>query len=186
VSFLQTILMVLGLNMDTLAVASAVSLKQGTITRRLVFRVVFHFALFQAGLLFLGWWIGSVAGKFAGSFDHWAASILLWVIGIKMLWEARHPEPDGIRPDPSRGFSLVFLSVATSLDALAVGGTLGLLHASVTPAVVTAWVLTVVVSTTGLFIGKRVGTMVGKWAEVAGGIVLCLIGVKVLVSHLVG
>lgn len=183
-SFVQTILMVLGLNMDTLAVAAAVALKQGTITPRLVFRIVFHFALFQAGLLLLGWWIGCVAGQVAGQFDHWVAFGLLWAIGIKMLRESRHPGPGGMRPDPSRGFSLIFLSVATSLDALAVGGTLGLLQADVTLAVVSAWVLTVVVSSTGLFVGKRAGTMVGKWAEVAGGVVLCLIGVKVLLSHL--
>ncbi len=185
-SLIQTILLVLGLNMDTLAVACAVSLYHAVVTPRLVFRIAFHFSLFQAGLLFLGWWAGSFLEQYAGAVDHWVAFVLLWIIGGKMLWEATHPEYEEVKADPSRGFSLIFLSVATSLDALAVGGSLGLLNANVTSAVITAWVLTVCVSSTGLFIGKKVGKMFGKRAELLGGIVLCIIGVKVLLSHLMG
>jgi len=184
VSFLQTVLMVLGLTMDTLAVAIAVSLYHAVITFRLVFRISFHFALFQAGLLFLGATAGSFLQQYASAYDHWVAFGLLWAIGLKMLWEATHPEYEEVKADPSRGFSLVFLSVATSLDALAVGGSLGLLDMNVTQAVTITWVMTVIISALGLFIGKKVGKMFGKRAELLGGIVLCAIGVKVLLSHL--
>jgi len=185
VSLWQTILLVLGLTMDTLAVACVVSLYHSKITPRLVFRVAYHFSLFQAGLLFLGWWVGSFSEKYLGQYDHWIASALLWAIGLKMLWESFHPEREEVKVDPSRGFSLIFLSVATSLDALAVGGSLGLLNAGIVQSVVIAWVLTILVASSGLFIGKKVGKIFGKWAELSGGIVLCVIGVKVLLSHIV-
>jgi manganese efflux pump family protein len=182
-SLWQTILLVLGLNMDTLAVASAISLYHEKITPRVWFRVAFHFALFQAGLLFLGWAGGSIAEKYCKAWDHWAAFALLWLIGLKMIWESFHPEHETTKSDPSRGVSLVFLSTATSLDALAVGGSLGFLNADIFQSVLTAWVLTLMVSSTGLFIGKKVGKMFGKRAELLGGIVLCLIGVKIVLSH---
>lgn len=183
-SLFQTILLVLGLNMDTLAVASAISLYHEKITYRVWFRVAFHFALFQAGLLFLGWAVGNFAERYCGTWDHWVAFGLLWFIGLKMFWEALHPEHDEVKSDPSRGFSLIFLSTATSLDALAVGGSLGFLKADIFQSVLTAWILTLIVSSTGLVVGKKVGKMFGKRAELLGGVVLCLIGIKILWSHL--
>jgi manganese efflux pump family protein len=104
-SLWQTILLVLGLTMDTFAVATAISLCHERINFRLVFRVAFHFAIFQAGLLFAGWFIGSSAGKFMGDYDHWIAVALLWFIGGKMFWEAYHAseKSDECRVDPSRG-----------------------------------------------------------------------------------
>ena len=183
-SFWQTLLIVLGLCMDTLAVASAVSLYHPRITPRLVFRLAFHFALFQAGLLLAGWWAGSFAERYLGAYDHWVAFGLLWLIGLRMIRESFHNEHTEAKGDPSRGLSLVVLSVATSLDALAVGGSLGLLNVRIVQAVVTAWVVTILVTSTGLFIGKKVGTMFGRRAELVGGLVLCGIGIKILVSHM--
>lgn len=184
-SLWQTILLVLGLTMDTLAVSSAIALCHERITFRLIFRVAFHFALFQTGLLFLGWGVGNVAGNMVSSYDHWLAAGLLWFIGGKMLWEAYHDHDEEVKCDPSRGWSLVFLSTATSLDALAVGGSLGFLNAEITQTLIVTWIITVAVATTGLFIGRKVGTFFGKWAEILGGVVLILIGAKVLYEHLI-
>ncbi len=183
ISLWQIILIVLGLNMDTLAISSSVALYHSRITPRLVFRIAFHFALFQAGLLLFGWSIGSVADRYFANYDHWIAAALLWIIGLKMIYESFHSDGE-VKTDPSRGLSLVILSVATSLDALAVGGSLAFLNVHIVQTVIIAWLLTVCVSSTGLFIGKRVGTMCGKRAELVGGIVLCLIGFKILFSHL--
>jgi putative Mn2+ efflux pump MntP len=169
--------------MDTFAVSSAIALYHERITARLVFRVAFHFALFQAGLLLAGWLVGNTVGDYISDYDHWLAAGLLWFIGGKMLWESYHGEEE-IKADPSRGWSLVFLSVATSLDALAVGGSLGFLGAKIELTAVLAWILTALVAASGLYIGKRVGKMVGRWAELSGGVVLILIGIKVLAEHL--
>jgi putative Mn2+ efflux pump MntP len=184
VSLWQTILLVLGLTMDTLAVSGAIALYHERITFRLIFRVAFHFALFQTGLLFLGWGIGSAAGTMVSSYDHWLAAGLLWFIGGKMLWEAYHDHEDEVKCDPSRGWSLVFLSTATSLDALAVGGSLGFLEVFITQTLIVTWFITLAVAISGLFLGKKVGGIFGKWAERLGGVVLILIGIKVLYEHL--
>ncbi|NLE29743.1 MAG: manganese efflux pump [Phycisphaerae bacterium] len=180
----QTIILVLGLTMDTFAVAGAIALFHNRITFRLIFRVAFHFALFQAGLLYLGWGLGNFTGVFIQSFDHWIAATLLWLIGGKMLWESFHEPEERVLTDPSRGWSLVFLSVATSLDALAVGGSLGFLNTRITQTVIMAWAMTVVIAIMGLFCGKNAGKIIEKWAERLGGIVLIVIGFKVLISHL--
>ena len=167
-------------------VASAIAMCHEQINFRLIFRVAFHFAIFQAGLLLLGWLIGSAVGEFMGGYDHWIAAVLLWLIGGKMLWEACHADDqsDECKVDPSRGWSLVFLSIATSIDALAVGGSLGFLQAEIKMTVVLAWILTVMVAACGLFIGRKAVKIVGKWAEIGGGVILILIGVKVLLQHL--
>ena len=189
-SFWETIFVVLGLTMDTLAIASAVALYHPKIGPRLIFRIGHHFSLFQAGLLFLGWWAGSFAERYFSNFDHWIGAGLLWFIGIKMIRESFDSGHEKAKSDPSRGWSLVILSVATSIDAMAVGGSLGLLKnpddraLSIGWILLITWIITVVIAVFGLFIGKRVGLVFGRRAELAGGTVLCLIGIKVVLAHL--
>ena len=173
-----------GLAMDALAVALATGLVLGRPSPRHVLRLAFAFGLFQFVMPVVGWLAGRSVEAYIREVDHWIAFSLLAFVGGKMLWEARHDEPSRERADPTRGWSLVTLSVATSIDALAVGLTLAMLD-------VVIWVPSLVIglvaccfTVIGLFLGTRAGKRWGKRVEVAGGAILIAIGLKILLSAL--
>lgn len=173
----------LALAMDAFAVALAAGAVINPITRRHLFRLGFHFGLFQALMPIAGWLLGMTVQKWIASYDHWIAFVLLAVVGGRMIHEAFADEEDKAASDPTRGLTMVMLSVATSIDALAVGLSLAMLNVSVwRPAVViglVAGVLTVI----GMLLGRRLGHNWGKRVEICGGLVLCLIGLKILLEH---
>ena len=172
------------LAMDAFAVALATGLALPEMNGRHLFRLGFHFGLFQALMPVLGWLAGMSIQAWIADYDHWIAFGLLAFVGTKMIHEAfaDHNEDD-LGRDPTRGWSLIMLSVATSIDALAVGLTLAMLNVSVwMPSLViglVAGVLTVV----GMLLGRRISGIWGKRVEVFGGLVLCGIGVKILLEH---
>jgi putative Mn2+ efflux pump MntP len=175
------------LAMDAFAVALGTGMNLATLTGRHLFRLGFHFGLFQALMPVIGWLAGIGLQQRIAAWDHWIAFGLLAFVGGHMLWEARseaHAEKDP--KDPTRGLSLVILSVATSIDALAVGFSLSVLGVSIwTPALVIgliAGALTVV----GMLLGRRVGDRWGPRVEVLGGLVLIGIGLKILAEHTLG
>jgi manganese efflux pump family protein len=176
-----------GLAMDAFAVAVAAGLALGQLTFRRVFRLAFHFGLFQFLMPIVGWLAGRTVAPYICAFDHWVAFGLLGYVGAKMLWDARPANGDSGRAgDPTRGRMLVTLSVATSIDALAVGLSMAFLCVSVwTPSVVIGLVAAMFTGV-GMWIGRRFGDRLGKWAEIAGGLVLIAIGIRILVSHLFG
>jgi manganese efflux pump family protein len=177
----------IGLAMDALAVSIATGMTLSRVTPRHTFRMAFHFGLFQFMMPVVGWLAGrQVAGRMA-DFDHWVAFGLLTFIGAKMLYESRHETEIGSRGDPTRGWTLVALSVATSIDALAVGVSMALLEETSVwlPAVVIGLVAAAF-SAVGITSGARLGKRWSFWSEIAGGVVLILIGLKILVSHLFG
>jgi putative Mn2+ efflux pump MntP len=117
--------------------------------------------------------------------DHWVAFGLLAFVGGKMLWEARH-EAD-VRPgDPTRGWMLLVLSVATSIDALAVGLSMAFLHVSIWLPSVAIGLVAFTFTATGILLGSRIGRTLGRWPEVVGGLVLLGIGAKILAEHMAG
>ncbi len=174
----------LALAMDAFAVALGTAIALPTLTGRHLFRFSWHFGLFQALMPVIGWYAGMTIQKWIVTFDHWIAFILLVLIGGRMLWEAFHPEENVDRGDPTRGWSLVTLSVATSIDALAVGLTLAMLDVSIwIPSLIiglVAGLLTIV----GMLLGRFLGKHWGQRVEILGGLVLIGIGVKILVEHL--
>lgn len=176
------------LAMDAFAVALAIALSLKTPSRGQVFRLAFSFGLFQFIMPVAGWFAGRGLHAFIRGFDHWMAFGLLTFIGGKMILESAviGREEDDAGCDPTRGASLVILSVATSIDALAVGLSVSLLGVEILfPAVViglVAFLLTVV----GMRLGPFVGRILGKRMEAVGGIVLIAIGLKILVEHLMG
>ncbi len=169
-----------GLAMDAFAVSIAVGLTLNRITARHVFRIGFHFGLFQFLMPVIGWLLGRQLAGYISSYDHWVAFALLTFVGGKMLWEARSHEAHRSDRDPTRGWSLVALSVATSLDALAVGLSMALLGVSVWFPSAVIGVVTASLSTLGITFGGRIGSRWQQLAEAAGGGVLILIGIKVL------
>jgi putative Mn2+ efflux pump MntP len=170
------------LAMDAFAVAAAVSAGLERLTYRHSFRLAWHFGLFQAAMPVVGWWGGTLLSSLTATLAHWIASGLLIAIGVRMLWESRRPQPDRSY-DPTRGWSLVGLSIATSIDALAAGMSLGLIgHSIWIPAIVIGGV-TMALTCAGVQIGRAASDVIGQWAIRTGGIVLIAIGARILIQH---
>lgn len=172
-----------GLAMDAFSVALATGLALEKVGRRQTFRLSFHFGLFQFTMPIVGWYVGSAVERYLSSFDHWVAFGLLAYVGGKMIWDSFSDEPAGPRRDPTRGTSLVFLSVATSIDALAVGLSLGVLRVPVLLPALVIGLVAGAVTLVGLHLGKFMGARLGPWMERLGGLVLIAIGVKIVLEH---
>lgn len=185
-SWLTILGLAIGLAMDALAVAIATGLVLGSPTRGQTMRLAFHFGLFQFLMPIAGWLAGRTVEAYIREVDHWVAFGLLAFVGGKMLWEAGRSETDARPGDPTRGWMVVVLSLATSIDALAVGLSMAFLRVSIwRPSAViglVAFSFTVV----GILLGSRIGRVLGRWPEVVGGLVLLGIGVKILAEHLAG
>lgn len=173
--------------MDAVAVSVATGLALAKVTPRHVFRMSFHFGLFQFLMPILGWFVGEELSGYIGAWAPWAALVLLGYVGGKMLWEAFHHEDDSAdRADPTRGWQLVSLSVATSLDALMVGLSLAFLHVRIWIPAVVIGIVTATLSALGITFGSRVGARWGRMAEIAGGVLLLLIGLRSILVHYLG
>jgi putative Mn2+ efflux pump MntP len=185
VDLLTVLLIAVGLAMDAFAVSLAVSAALGRVMPRQAFRLSFHFGLFQFLMPLVGFFSGGLLGSLFKAVDHWIAlALLCWVGGGMLLSGIRGEERFSGENDPTRKGSLVMLSVATSIDALAVGFTLALLGVSIwTPAVIIG-VVAALFTLLGIYLGARLGRIVGRSAELIGGLVLIGIGLRVLISHL--
>lgn len=174
----------LALAMDAFAVALATALALPALTGRHLFRLGWHFGLFQALMPVIGWLAGMTIQRWIVSFDHWIAFGLLSFIGGRMLWEALHKQDDNERGDPTRGWSLIMLSIATSIDALAVGLTLAMLGVSIWFPALIIGLVAGVLTVAGMLLGLRLGERWGPRVEIFGGLVLIGIGLKILIEHL--
>lgn len=172
------------LAMDALAVALAAGLALPVLTGRHLFRLGFHFGLFQALMPVLGWLAGMTVQQWISAYTHWVAFGLLSFIGVKMIREACQEREDGAqRLDPTRGLTLVMLSLATSIDALAVGLSLAMLKIEIWLPAVVIGVVCGVLTVAGMFLGRRIGTRWGPRVEIVGGLTLIVIGVKILLEQ---
>lgn len=172
--------------MDAAAVSAARGLAVPKILPRHVLSVALFFGGFQALMPLIGWLIGNQIGSLIQAWDHWIAFGLLGIIGGKMLWEAFSADEseEAKAADPFALGLMVVLGIATSIDALAVGVTLPVLHAPVLLSVITIGVTTALLSALALFAGRRFGDVLGKRLDIAGGLVLIGLGTKILIEHL--
>jgi len=169
--------------------AFAVSVVCGAVFGRLhilhALRMALFFGAFQSLMPLLGYAAGKTFEGFIGIYDHWVAFVLLTVVGGKMIYEAFKIEEFEKRPaDPASLPALLVLSLATSIDALAVGFTLSLVTRSIALAVILIGVITFVLSYAGYRIGKRFGHFFENKIEILGGVILIAIGAKILIQHL--
>jgi len=174
------------LAMDAFAVSIATGVCLKEVSPRQMFRLSWHFGLFQALMPILGWGAGASVHTYMATFGHWIAFALLALIGINMIREAFKPEECDVSPkDPTKGFSLVMLSLATSMDALAVGFSVSMLDISIWLPAFIIGIVAGLFTIVGLQIGKRIGalTPIGFYAELLGGVVLIAIGANVLYQH---
>jgi putative Mn2+ efflux pump MntP len=183
VNWLNLLGIAVGLAMDAFAVSIAAGLTIGGVTPRHVFRMAFHFGLFQFMMPILGWLAGSTISPHVVAYGHWLAFVLLSIIGGKMLLGALSEKKGGRKTDPSRGWVLVALSVATSIDALAVGLSMAFLQVSVLLPCVIIGLVAALFSTVGITLAGRVLRRWERPADVVGGCILILIGIRIVVSH---
>ncbi len=172
-----------GLAMDAFAVSIAAGLAVRNVSPRHMFRLAWHFGLFQFMMPVIGWWAGRRISDWVAAFDHWLAFGLLAFIGGRMLYEAVHGEERGQRADPTRGWLLVSLSVATSIDALAVGFSLALLGDGIWLAAAVIGLVACGFTAIGITFGARLLAGWARAADALGGCVLILIGVRIVLTH---
>jgi putative Mn2+ efflux pump MntP len=188
-SFFEIAALAVALAMDALAVAIAAGVALRKVDWRQTFRLSWHFGLFQALMTIAGWAVGLTVYRLIAAFDHWVAFGLLVLIGGKMIVESRCRDGSGAEGkrgyEPTRGWTLVVLSVATSIDALAAGLSLSLLRVTIWLPALVIGVVAALFTAGGLHLGVLVGkrTRLGQRAELVGGVVLLLIGLWVLFRH---
>jgi manganese efflux pump family protein len=183
--YLTSVFIGIGLAMDAFTVSLGIGTGQKANYGRAKFRLIYHFGLFQAGMTMVGWYAGSTVADYIRSFDHWIAFVLLAYVGGNMIWSGLNPDVEFYTSDPSRGRTLIMLSVATSIDAMAVGLSMAMLNEPwVVPAIIIG-IVTWSLCTVGLLAGRRLGEKFGKRMEILGGLILIAIGTRILITHLI-
>jgi len=178
------ILIAFALAIDAFAVSFAAGAYFGKSTNRQKFRLSFHFGLFQFIMPIAGWLAGSEIVKIIEHYDHWLAFIILIIIGGKMIYDALTNGKNIISKDISKGFSLVNLSIATSIDALAVGFSLGIVNSEIILPSIIIGIVAATMSLVGIKAGEKLSSFFGRKISIIGGIVLILIGLNILFEHL--
>jgi len=173
---------------DAFAVSICKGLSMRKVNKKQSLVIGLFFGGFQALMPFIGWLLGSRFEQYITSIDHWIAFILLGFIGGKMVVEAIREKDEAVevrKMDPPLDLKEMFiLAIATSIDALAVGITFAFLQVPIVEAVSIIGITTFVISVIGVYVGNFFGNRYKKKAELAGGIILILIGVKILLEHL--
>ncbi len=182
-SFVEILLIALGLAMDAFAVSLASGATRFINGPRPVFRLSFHFGLFQGLMPVLGWLSGSLVANYISAFDHWIAFALLAFVGSRMVRSGLDLNGETMAADPSRGGTLIMLAIATSIDAFAIGLSLAMLKVNIFYPALVIGVVAAAMSVIGIALGNRLGSKFGKRMEVIGGIILILIGLRVVISH---
>lgn len=183
-SLVSIVLIAVGLSMDAFAVAICKGLKMRTVSYGKTLLIALFFGGFQALMPIVGWLLGYKFQRHIGSFDHWIAFILLAFIGGKMIYESFKSDNDEVN-DSLRISELFILAIATSIDALAVGIAFAVMN--MTNIYFSAGVIgliTFIFSIVGVLVGSKFGSVYKNKAELTGGIILVLLGLKILLEHL--
>lgn len=184
--FAELFLIAVGLSMDAFAVSVCKGLGMTRLNMRQALVIALFFGGFQALMPLVGWFVGAQFARFVTAYAPWIAFVLLAFVGGKMLRDAFREEPEsGEAADPAFGIGELFLlAIATSIDALAVGVSFAFLDVAIAPSVALIGVTTFALSLAGVAIGHQFGARWEKPATIAGGIILILIGLKVLLEGL--
>lgn len=183
--FFELFLIGIGLSMDAFAVAICKGLGMERINKRDTLLLALFFGGFQALMPLTGYLLGSRFASYIERWDHWIAFVLLAFIGSSMIRESREQEEEEIEHGGSIRYRELFtLAVATSIDALAVGVSFAFLGVHIAPAVTLIGCTTFVLTLAGVWVGNLFGSRYKSRAELTGGIILILIGVKILLEHL--
>ncbi|HWR10652.1 MAG TPA: manganese efflux pump MntP family protein [Rectinemataceae bacterium] len=190
---LTNFLIGLALSMDAFAVSVSASICTTAIPMAIGLRAAFFFGFFQFAMPIAGWLLGGTFKRLIQGYDHWIAFVLLAFVGGKMIYEgirARNPKncPD---PDEEKSHgimklnTLILLSVATSIDALAVGLSYSVIGSPIMAPSIVIGATTFVTCALGIQFGRKLKNILEEWAEIVGGSVLVLIGLKIAIEHLI-
>lgn len=174
----------LGLAMDAFAVSVGCGTAGQICSSRGKMRLAAHFGIFQAGMTALGWLAGSTVVKYVENFDHWIALGLLAYVGVNLIRSGFDKDGKAFDHDPSTGRILVVLSLATSIDAFAVGLSIAFINVPIILSVGMIGVVAFLLSVVGLFAGAGLNQRFGKRMEIIGGVILLFIGMRVVFTHL--
>ena len=183
-STLEMILIAIGLAMDASAVSMTAAAAGFVKDNRAIFRLAFHFGLFQALMPLIGWLLGSTVVDYISMWDHWIAFALLAIVGGRMIYSGLVPDTERLPVDPSKGWTLITLSIATSIDALAAGLSFAMLNVNIWIPCLLIGVITSLLSALSTRIGKTADHWLGKRVEILGGVILLGIGFRILITHL--
>lgn len=186
--FIELFLLGIGLAMDAFAVSVCKGLGMRRLNKKQTLIIGLYFGGFQALMPLIGWLLGSQFQKYITSIDHWIAFILLGFIGGKMMIEAirewNEEETVDVIDAPLDHKNMLVLAVATSIDALAVGITFAFLDTPIIEAITIIGITTMVISIIGVVVGNFFGSRYKSKAEFIGGLILVLLGLKILLEHL--
>ncbi len=183
--FPSILLIAIGVSADCFAVALSGGAAARTPSLAQAFRISATFGLSQAVMTLAGWAGGRVITNLIADYDHWVAFGLLVFVGGRMVYGSFKPEKPS-KVDITRGFALLLVAVATSIDALAVGLSFGLLTINIALAVGTIGTVAMLITAVGYVAGSRVGRFLANRAELIGGIVLIAIGLRIIIEHVLG
>ena len=181
---IEVLLLAVGLAMDACVVSAGAGASGRSTGGRATFRLGFHFGLFQFLMPILGWFAGLTIAGFIVAIDHWVAFALLAIVGGRMIRSGLKGEDDTESGDPSKGWSLILLSIATSIDALVVGFSLAMIGVDIWFPAVVIGVVTAAMSVAGWWLGTRLGSRFGHRMEVVGGLILVFVGARIVFEHL--
>ena len=185
IDFPSVFVIAVSLSADCFAVALSSSISQKTFSFLQLLRLPLLFGIFQSFMALMGWLAGRTVVEFIAAYDHWVAFGLLAIIGARMIWQSiRDHDEDKGKKNLANWLILITLSIATSIDSLAVGLSFAFLEVNITLASITIGVTAFIITLVGILLGKRVGVLVGERAETIGGIILIIIGLRILLEHL--
>lgn len=182
--FLTLLALAIGLCFDTFAVSVSSGLMKREITFTQAFRIAIILGVFQGIMPAIGWFLGISIKGYIEEWDHWIAFVLLGALGIKMIVESLQKKEER-EFDPLNTKVVVGMAIATSIDALIVGVGFGMLQVNLLLAIVVIGGVTFITSMVGILCGKKTGAHFGEKVEKLGGVILILIGIKILLEHLV-
>jgi len=182
-SLITICILAVGLGVDAFSVAIGIGATNDKKSWTPILRLSAAFGLFQFVMPIIGWLAGQTVVEIIASFDHWIAFALLALVGGKMIREGFEKESDVGKVDQTRGWPLLLLSIATSIDALAVGFSFSILKNPILFPAVIIGIVCFVMTTVGMIFGKVLAKLFGKKVEIFGGLVLIAIGVKILIDH---
>ena len=183
---LTIIAVALGLSFDTFAVSLSYGVVQNKILFRQAVRIALVLAIFQAGLLITGYFLGSFVSGFIKTADHWIALTLLLFLGIRMIVEGiKRKEKEQAR-DYTKPMELITVAIGTSIDAFAIGISFALLEIKIWSSGIIIGIVTFLASMTAIRIGKSAGVHLGQRVEIVGGLILIAIGIKIFLEHMLG
>jgi len=183
VDFISIIIIAIGLSADSFAVSVSNGITKSALKFKHILFIAVWFAIFQAGMPLLGWFAGNSFSEYIKTTDHWIAFVLLSFIGLKMIYESYKKDEN----QEKQGFSFLTITaqaIATSIDALIIGISFAFIDVSIYSAILIIGISTLLFSLSGFCLGKKYGKKVSKHAELIGGIILILLGIKILIEHL--